>query len=389
MATHRPADEAQLSELIANCSVHGETLELVSGGSKRAYGRPVRAKHTLDLSAFAGIRLYEPEELVLTAGAACDLGEIERALAAAHQHLAFEPPDWRHFWGSNAAPTLGGVIACNLSGPRRLRDGAARDHHLGFHAVSGRGEQFKSGGRVVKNVTGYDLSKLIAGSFGTLAAVTEITVKTLPAPEETRTVMLRGLDDATALAAMTAALGGPYEVSGAAHLPGDVTLLRIEGHAPSVIARAEALAATLAPFGACDIVGRDDSLARWRQIRDAMPLANLADHAIWRLSMPPSVAPSLVATLSRQLSFRHFYDWAGGLVWLAVADASDGGAAAIRAALPEDNGHATLLRARDAMREAVPVFQPLAPALAALSARVKSTFDPTHILNPGRMYAGV
>src|SRR6185312_7102927 len=159
--------------------------------------------------------------------------------------------------------------------------------------------------------TGYDLSKLIAGSFGTLAAVTEITVKTLPAPEETRTVMLRGLDDATALAAI----------------------------------------------GACDIVGRDDSLTRWRQIRDAMPLANLADHAIWRLSVPPSVAPSLVATLSRQLSFRHFYDWAGGLVWLAVADASDGGAAAIRAALPEDNGHATLLRAGDAMREAVPVFQ--------------------------------
>ncbi len=220
--THlRPADEQQLSEAIATCSVRGETLELSAGGSKRGYGRKVDAAHTLDLSAFAGIRLYEPEELVLTAGAATDLGEIERALAAARQHLAFEPPDWRHLWGSNAAPTLGGVIACNLSGPRRLRDGAARDHHLGFRAVSGRGEQFKSGGRVVKNVTGYDLSKLIAGSFGTLAAATEVTVKTVPAPEETRTLLLSGLGDAEALAAMTAALAAPYEVSGAAHLPGD------------------------------------------------------------------------------------------------------------------------------------------------------------------------
>jgi len=389
MATQRPADETQLSELIANCSVRGETLELMSGGSKRGYGRPLRTMHTLDLSGFAGIRLYEPEELVLTAGAATDLGEIERALAAAHQHLAFEPPDWRHFWGSNAPPTLGGVIACNLSGPRRLRDGAARDHHLGFHAVSGRGEQFKSGGRVVKNVTGYDLSKLIAGSFGTLAAVTEITVKTLPAPEETRTVMLRGLDDATALAAMTAAMGGPYEVSGAAHLPGDATLLRVEGHAPSVVARCEALAAALSSFGTVDIVDRDASLTRWRHIRDALPLANLADCAVWRVSVPPSAGPMLVSALSRQIAFKHFYDWAGGLVWLAVTGATDGGAAAIRAALPEDNGHATLLRASDAMRETVPVFQPLAPALAALSARVKSTFDPTHILNPGRMYKDV
>ncbi len=388
--THlRPADEKELAETIAGHAARGETLELVAGGSKRGYGRPVRAADTLDLSAFAGIRLYEPEELVLTASAATDLAEIERALAAARQHLAFEPPDWRHLWGSNASPTLGGAIACNLSGPRRLRDGAARDHHLGFHAVSGRGEQFKSGGRVVKNVTGYDLSKLIAGSFGTLAAVTEVTVKTVPAPEETRTLLLRGLSDAQALAAMTAAMAGPYEVSGAAHLPGDGTLLRLEGHAPSVAARAETLAGALVPFGAADMIDRDASLTRWRRIRDAMPFADVPDRAIWRVSVAPSEGPRLVAALSRALDFKHFYDWAGGLVWLAVAGAADGGAAAIRAALPEDNGHATLLRAGDAMRETVPVFQPLPPALAALSARVKTTFDPARILNPGRMYQDV
>jgi glycolate oxidase FAD binding subunit len=386
----RPADPPQLSEAIAQCARRGETVELVAGGSKRGYGRPVDAAHRLDLSAFAGIRLYEPEELVLTAGAATDLGKIEAALAGARQHLAFEPPDWRHLWNSKAAPTLGGAIACNLSGPRRLRDGAARDHHLGFHAVSGRGESFKSGGRVVKNVTGYDLSKLIAGSFGTLAAVTEITVKTVPAPERTATLMLKGLSDAAAQAAMTAALAGPYEVSGAAHLPGErLTLLRLEGHAPSVAARRDALGAALARCGPIESVDNDASLVRWRQVRDAMPFAGLPEHAIWRVSVAPSAGPPLVATLSPALDFQHFYDWGGGLVWLAVAGSEDGGAAAIRAALPDNSGHATLLRAGEAMRERVPVFQPFPDALATLSARVKATFDPAGILNPGRMYKDV
>ncbi|MGH6990753.1 MAG: FAD-binding protein, partial [Stellaceae bacterium] len=163
----RPGDEQELAEVIATAAARGETLELVAGGSKRGLGHRVEAAQTLDLSRFAGIRLYEPEELVLTAGAATPLAEITEALDAAHQHLAFEPPDWGRLWGGNAAPTLGGLIATNLSGPRRLKDGAARDHHLGFRAVNGLGEVFKSGGRVVKNVTGYDLSKLMAGSFGT------------------------------------------------------------------------------------------------------------------------------------------------------------------------------------------------------------------------------
>jgi len=382
----RPADSPQLSEAIAQCALRGETVELVAGGSKRGYGRPVDAAHRLDLSAFAGIRLYEPEELVLTAGAATDLGVIEAALAAARQHLAFEPPDWRHLWNLTAAPTLGGTIACNLSGPRRLRDGAARDHHLGFEAVSGRGESFKAGGRVVKNVTGYDLSKLIAGSFGTLAAVTEMTVKTVPAPEATATLMLTGLGDAAAQAAMSAALAGPHEVSGAAHLPGArLTLMRLEGHAPSVAARRDALVSALAGFGSVESEDGGASLLRWRQVRDAMPFAGLPGHAIWRVSVAPSAGPPLVASLSSVLDFQHFYDWAGGLVWLAVAGSDDGGAGAIRAALRND-GHATLLRAGEAMRRRVPVFQPLPGPHAALSARVKDTFDPARILNPGRMY---
>ena len=393
MTRFRPTDENQLAETIAAAMNRDEPMEVIAGGSKRALGRKVAATHVLDLSAFSGIGLYEPEELVLTAGPATPLAEIEAALGAHRQHLAFEPPDWRHLWNSAAAPTLGGALACNLAGPRRIKDGAARDHHLGFRAVSGRGEPFKSGGRVVKNVTGYDLSKLMAGSYGTLAALTEVTVKVLPAPEETRSILLRGLTDAAAGRAMAAAMASPHEVSGAAHLPrgtggGDnaVTLLRLEGHAPSVVARSEALSALLREFADCEIADRETSLPLWRSIGDATPFARMPDRAIWRISVPPSAGAALVARLAPLLDFAHFYDWAGGLVWLGVAGAEDGGAAAIRAAMPQGDGHATLIRGSDALRETVAVFQPLAPALGALAQRVKESFDPKRILNPGRMY---
>ena len=381
MTDFRPSDEKQLIDVVAAAMAREEPLELVGGGSKRGYGRKMAAPHRLDLAAFAGIRLYEPEELVLTAGAATKLADITAALTKAGQQLAFEPPDWRHLWNETREPTLGGTVACNLAGPRRVKDGAARDHHLGFHAVSGRAEPFKSGGRVVKNVTGYDLSKLIAGSFGTLAAIIELTVKVLPAPEATRTIVLRGLTDDQAREAMGVALSGPYEVSGAAHLPGDATMLRLEGHAPSVAARGEALAAALRIFGAVEIGDYD-----WSIVRDVRPFAAMKERAIWRVSLAPNAGPALAAALARHLDFKHFYDWAGGLVWLAVAGADDGGAAAIRAAMPKTGGHATLLRGADALRDAVAVFEPLAAPLAALAARVKASFDPKRILNPGRMY---
>jgi glycolate oxidase FAD binding subunit len=395
----RPADERELVEIIAAAVAQEQPLELVAGGSKRGLGRPLQLPDVLDLGAFAGIRQYEPEELVLTAGAATPMPEIEAALAARAQMLAFEPADWRALLGSGATtPTLGGVLACNLAGPRRIRQGAARDHFLGFHAVSGRGEAFKAGGRVVKNVTGYDLPKLMAGSYGTLAALTEVTIKVLPAPEATRTIIIAGLDDEAARRAMSAALGSSHEVGAAAHLParlapgiagGDAaTMLRLEGPPPSVAARAEALRAELASFGAIEILGETASLALWRAVRDVTPFAGLAAHAVWRVSVAPSAGPGLVARLARTLDFHHFYDWGGGQVWLAVpssqdGDAEDGGAAAIRAAL--DEGHATLVRAGDGLRAAVAVFQPQKPALAALSARVKTGFDPLRILNRGRM----
>jgi glycolate oxidase FAD binding subunit len=368
-----------------------EPLELVGGGSKRGIGRPLQLPHVLDLSAFAGIRLYEPEELVLTAGAATPLAAIETALAEAGQMLAFEPGDWRALFGSgNTEPTIGGTLACNLAGPRRIRHGAARDHFLGFRAVSGRGEAFKAGGRVVKNVTGYDLPKLLAGSHGTLAALTEVTIKVLPRPEATRTLVLAGLDDDTARRAMTAALNSSHEVGGVAHLPAAVsngvarTLLRLEGPEPSVVSRAAALAQELAAFGAADLLADAPSLAEWRAVRDVAAFAELPDRVVWRVSVPPSAGAAVAQRIGQTLDTRHFFDWGGGLLWLAVKGAEDGGAATIRAALGA-HGHATLIRGSDALRTAIEVFQPLPPALAALSARVKNGFDPYRILNRGRM----
>jgi len=386
-----PRDPRELEAIVADAVAREEPLELIAGGSKRGLGRPLQHPHTLDLSAFAGIRSYEPEELVLTAGAATSMAEIEAVLAEKRQMLAFEPCDWRALHGSAAcAPTIGGVIACNLAGPRRIRQGAARDHVLGFHAVSGRGEAFKAGGRVVKNVTGYDLPKLMAGSYGTLAALTEVTVKVLPAPEATCTLALAGLDDGAAQRALGAALSSSHEVSGAAHLPAGVstdgarTILRLEGPGTSVEARAKALGHELAAFGTAELMGDAASLALWRGVRDAAPFAALGDRALWRCSVAPSEGPALAALVAQALAVRHFFDWGGGLVWLAVKDAEDGGAAAIRGAL--GRGYATLIRASDAVRTSVPPFQPQEPALAALASRVKAQFDPRRILNRGRMY---
>ncbi|HEX3500763.1 MAG TPA: FAD-binding protein, partial [Stellaceae bacterium] len=401
MTLLKPADAQALRDAVAWAAEAAQPLEIVAGGSKRELGRPLQVAHTLDLSALSGIVAYEPNELVLTARAATPLAEIVAALAAQNQMLAFEPPDWGALLADPPDQTLGGVIACNLAGPRRFKAGAARDHFLGFAGVSGRGEIFKAGGKVVKNVTGYDLCKLMAGSYGTLVALSEVTVKVLPRPEKTRTVLVLGLDDDRAVAAMTAALNAPYEVSGAAHLPETlvrrsavsyvaaagkaVTLLRLEGPGPSVAHRCAALRDELAAFGATEELHTTNSALLWREIGDAAPLAGdrLAGDGggrmVWRLSLPPSHAAAVIAALAGRGDIEHFLDWGGGLLWLAVAanhgGGDDGGAAAIRAALGA-HGHATLIRAPAALRGAVPVFEPLEGALAALAGRVKESFDP-------------
>ncbi|MBT5456856.1 MAG: FAD-binding protein, partial [Rhodospirillaceae bacterium] len=331
--------------------------------------------------------------------------------------LAFEPPDWGPLFGGAAdQATIGGIIAGNLSGPRRLRAGAARDHLLGARMVTGRGDIIKTGGRVVKNVTGYDLCKLLAGSYGTLSVLTEITVKVLPAPQKTRTLLVLGQSAEDAQSAMTLALNSPHEVSAAAWLPGDlttrssvgylqragsaVTALRVEGPEPSVIARCDALRALLAGQGEMEELHYHNSAGFWHEVGSATffteePSGDGTSEEgsktpVWRLSIPPAEMPLVTAAIAGHCQAEYYADWGGGLIWLRVTpELEDAGAGVIRAAIAPRGGHATLIRASEDIRSRIPVFQPQPAELAALSARVKHGFDTNHILNRGRMVAGV
>ncbi len=399
----KPRDAKEVEDAVRWALGDDKALEIVGAGSKRAIGRPSQTDLTLDLSGLTGVTLYEPEELVLSARAGTPLAEIEALLDKNNQALAFEPMDYGPLLGGGAGQgTLGGALAVNLSGPRRIKAGAARDHFLGVTAVTGRAETIKSGGRVVKNVTGYDMCKLIAGSWGTLAAMTDVTVKVLPKAETEATVLVEGLDDARGCAAMAAAMGSVGDVSGAAHLPDHVasyfdglpkpeaaTALRLEGFAPSVKHRKEALAALMKPFGPVALLEEKESRALWRSVRQVKPFAAEAARArpLWRISTAPSRGHEIAAAITPAAQM--FYDWAGGLLWVAMPFADEPDAGSIRAAVKRVGGHATLVRAPAAVRASVDVFEPQEANLRALSKRVKESFDPKGMLNPGRMYAGI
>ena len=385
--TIKPRDNKDLQQAVAWALSEAVTLDVRGQGSKLRLGKPMQCDQVLDLSGLAGIVDYAPEELVVTVRAGTPLDEVEALLAQRNQMLAFEPPDLGPLLAQEAGQgTLVGTLMGNLAGPRRLSAGAARDHLLGFSGVNGRGEAFKSGGRVMKNVTGYDLSKLLAGSWGTLAVLDEVSVKVLPAPDQTRTLLLLGLSDEAAVEAMCAAMGSPHEVSGAAHVEGR-TALRLEGVAPSVEARLRGLRETLAATGAkMEELGTLESRAFWREVRDAAPLRATQDEIVWRISCPPIEGAGIVARIrARRPEAKAFYDWSGGLVWLAVPATADADHALVRGALGSGGGHATLIRAPETLRASTPVFHPQSAPLAALAARVKEAFDPKRLFHPGRM----
>lgn len=393
-----PTDEKQLVDCLAWASANQQPVELCGTGSKRAYGRPVQAAAVLNLACLTGIVTYEPAELVLTARAGTRLAEIEATLDAAGQQLAFEPADLGPLLGQPAgAGSIGGTFATNLAGPRRLKAGAARDHVLGVRCVSGRGEAFKAGGAVVKNVTGFDLPKLLTGSFGTLAAISEITLKALPRPEQTRTVLLPGLSAEQAQRAMLRALQSSHEVSAAAFLPqglaersrdASLTAIRVEGPGPSVDWRCASLRNELADLGPTGEMGSDDSRVFWREAREVAFLVG-GDEAVWRLAVPPASGATVLADLGRHAPGRGWLDRGGGQVWWATAAGPDAGAQAVRAAAGRVGGVATLVRAPAETRAAVSVFHPQPAAIEALSSRIKEAFDPRRILNPGRMWPGL
>lgn len=349
----RPATEAELAEIVKAA----QTPLAITGGDTRRLG--ASRGEVLETGGLSGITLYEPGALTLVVKAGTPLAEVEATLAAQGQRLPFEVPDMRALLGRTGISTIGGVVAANASGPRRVQAGACRDSLIGIRFIDGRGEVIRNGGRVMKNVTGYDLVKLLAGSRGALGVLTEVAFKLLPAPEASATLRIDGLDDATAIAALSAALTSPFDVTGAAHWSDRGTFVRIEGFTPSVAYRSAELVKRLSAFGPVEAAPDDP----WPAIRDVVPMHN-ASGDVWRISTLPSDAPALVARAgARQV----LYDWGGGLIWLLTDEGTD-----LRAQLGPFQGHATLIRSAAPL----PVFPPEPAPVAALTRGLRAQFDP-------------
>jgi glycolate oxidase FAD binding subunit len=393
-----PSTETEASELIRDHAARKAPLQIRGGGSRAGFGNPVAADAMLSSAGLTGIVEYNPAEMVITARAGTPVAEIEAALAENGQGMAFEPMDHRGAMGTSGTPTIGGLFAVNSSGPRRFTAGAARDHLLGVRFVNGAGEVVKAGGKVMKNVTGLDLVKLLAGSHGTLGFLTEVTFKVLPVPKTAVTILISGLEDEEAMKALAAAMSLSVEVSGAAHLPesvrgrfiggqlpeGAATVMRLEGLEASVAVRAEKLMAAMVGFGPVSRLDAGHTRTLWREIRDVMPYADGTARPLWRVSMAPSEAWKLVAGLRLRAGIDAYYDWQGGLVWMRAE--ADPEAEVLRHGIRTlGGGHATLLRAAPQIRAEVPAFEPQAPAVALLSARVRAKLDPHGIFNPGLM----
>ena len=399
---HAPETEQELADLVIEAAESRTPLEVMGKGTKRELGHPVGAGAVVSTEAMTGVTLYEPTELVIVAKTGTPLAEIEAKLAENEQELPFEPVDLAPLLGYGRGDgTIGGVIATNISGSRRILKGAARDHVLGIRAVNGRGEVIKAGGRVMKNVTGYDLGRTLAGSWGTLAIMTEVSLKVLPAQRETRTLICYGLTDQTAIEALCIAMGTPYEVSGTLHMHQElaarmsdeeiagaeaaVTAIRVENFPASAKYRASRLRQAILAYGPALELDTARSKAFWDDVR-RLKMFQGTTNPLWRVSTAPSQAAKLIGNLSRKVDGRVVYDWSGGLLWLETPPLTDAGAVDIRRQLAELGGHATLIRADNATRAGIDVFQPLEPQHAILSAKLKHAFDPLGIFNPGRIY---
>ncbi|MBB3313133.1 glycolate oxidase FAD binding subunit [Rhizobium sp. BK196] len=393
-----PASEEEAAAIVRAHAQEGRALAISGGDTRSGFGNAVEAEDRLRSTGLSGIVAYNPGEMVMTAKAGTPLAEVEAALAENGQMLAFEPMDHRALMGTSGEPTIGGVFAANVSGPRRFVAGAARDSLLGIRFINGHGEIIKAGGRVMKNVTGLDLVKLLSGSHGTLGFLSEVTFRVPPRAKTEETVIISGLNDAEAANAMAAAMALPVEVSGAAHLPltvtwkflggklpeGEATVLRVEGLPGSVNSRAAKLMSAMAPFGQATRLDQAASRQLWQEIRDVAPYADGTARPVWRVSVAPAIGHQLVAALRLEAGVDASYDWQGGLVWMRME--ADPEASLVRRFVKAlGGGHATLIRAPSKARAAISAFHPEEEAVAMLSRRVKEKFDPAGIFNPGKM----
>jgi glycolate oxidase FAD binding subunit len=401
-----PAGEAELAECVKAARAGQYALEVCGFRSKREAGRPIQPGAIVSTAKLSGIVFYEPGELVISAKAGTPLHEVEAVLARKNQEFPFEPADFSRIYGADPmAASLGAVAAMNISGPRRILRGAARDYLLGIRAVNGEGAVIKSGGRVMKNVTGVDLVRGLCGSWGTLAVLTELTFKVLPKAQETRTIVFLGLADEAAVGVMSAALGTPYEVSGTIHLQGAlvrrlrdaeiapartaVTAIRLEGGPQSVSYRTEKLRRELSPFGDAYEFDHQRSRLFWSDIRSLAFLSQDFDRPLWRITVAPSKAPLIVRALSAFFDVNAAYEWSGGLLWLELPPSSDASVTELRRVLAELDADSMLMRAPRPVRSSIEVFHPLPHTKMTLVRALKRAFDPAAVLNPGRMYAGV
>jgi glycolate oxidase FAD binding subunit len=382
-----PRSEVDVRDAVLDARARKAPLAIMGGGTKQGLGRPVQAAATLSMRYLTGITLYEPAEMVIGAWAGTPLAELQKALDEKGQMLAFEPPDLRALLGTTGEPTVGGMVAAGLAGPRRIMAGGLRDSLIGVRFVNGRGEIVKNGGRVMKNVTGLDLVKPQAGAHGTLGVLTEVIFKVVPKPPAEATLIFAGLSDAAAVDLMCKAMGTPFEPTAAAHLPeARRTLLRLEGFSDQIRYRSGEL---MKLFGNAELMEGKAHAALWRDVRDVRPLAEPKDAAVWRISVPPTKGAQVAAAIGKARASRWFFDLSGGLIWLATTAAEDAGAALIQRIAAEDDGHATLIRAPEAVCAAAPVFQPQPEAVMRIQRGLKASFDPDGVINPGRMYAGV
>lgn len=364
----KPETESELADMVAGLR---DPVRIVGGGTRAISG----PEANIETGALRGISLYEPGALTLVANAGTPLAEIQAVLEAEGQQLAFEPMDHRSLLETQGEPTIGGVVAANISGPRRIQVGACRDFLLGVRFVDGRGQVIKNGGRVMKNVTGYDLVKLMAGSWGTLGILTEVSLKVLPKPESVATLSVAVQDVGSAVEVLSAALKSPFEVTGAVYNPEDgKALLRVEGFADSVAYRIGRLTAVLSGFG--EVTDEGDAVTLWTGIRDVHPFQGKGGD-IWRLSVKPGDAAE---TSARVEADQALFDWGGGLVWLRVPAGTD-----VRARLGEFSGHATLVRSDHATITKLGWFQPEPTTVSALTKGLRAKFDPRGLFNPGLM----
>jgi glycolate oxidase FAD binding subunit len=367
----KPKSEQELAEMI----VGAKGPLGISGGGTRGFAV---SGDRLSVAGMSGITLYEPGALTVVAQAGTPVADIEKALAKENQRLAFEPMDHRGLLGSKGRPTIGGIFAANVSGPRRISVGSARDFLLGVRFVDGRGAVIKNGGRVMKNVTGYDLVKLMAGSFGTLGVISEVSLKVLPNPETQETLVLHGLTDAQAVQALSQAMGSPFEVTGAVHDPASgQTMMRVEGFETSVRYRIDRLRELLFQHGAeMSVLDAKASVTTWAGFRDVKPFQG-EDGDIWRVSCKPSNGPELAA---RAGALAHYFDWVGGLIWMRTGAGTD-----LRGRLAGFDGHATLVKAGPETRQKLGVFHPEAAGVARITTGLRGQFDPKGLFNPGLM----